>query len=52
MWEASATEKGLMIDVKSAREAYMGENINGIIWIRRKLNLAEAMRKGIAFHLV
>lgn len=34
-----------MIDVKAAREAYNGATIDDIIWIRLKVNIADAMKK-------
>lgn len=42
---ASTTEKRLMLDVKYANEAYNDVIIDGIIWIRRKLNMADAVTK-------
>lgn len=39
------TEKRLMIDVKAAREAYNEGIIDDVIWILRKYNLADAMKK-------
>lgn len=39
------TEKRRIIDIKAAREAYSEEIIYDIIWIRRKHNLADEMKK-------
>lgn len=42
---ASTTEKRLMIDIKATTEAYNNDNIDSMIWIRRKFNLVDAMAK-------
>lgn len=45
----STTEEGLMIYVKAATETYSEGIIDGIILLRRKVNLPHAMKKWLFF---
>lgn len=42
---APTTENRFMVGIKAAQEAYNNEITDGIIWIRRTFNLADAMAK-------
>ena len=39
------TEKRLMIDVRSVREAYVNMELNNVAWIRSEYNPADALTK-------
>lgn len=44
---APTKENRPMIDIMAAREAHEYDIIDGIIWIRRKFNLADAMKRSL-----